>query len=241
MLSGTGDRIRQGRERTASRAGVQRHRSRGRRYDSRTLLVRDAPGDEHGRVKFYVGDVGNPPEELWRLSYDIIFGIESFCHIDDAEHRERVLLLCRTTLKPKGKLVIVDGHRCDPIEFDRMNVLTRTAMRLAEAGFQINAMPSRGIWKQAACCARGGMALEYEADLTEEAGKFWTGWWKLAHVLLQWIPAIMLCRFRELVPSSFDNFVAVCMAGPAFHFRAAKYGVLVFRRRTNRRVKKEKR
>ena len=181
------------------------------------------------RVDFFVGDAANPPEQAWRMSYNMIFGVESFCHFDDAEQRERVALFCATKLKPNGKLVIVDGGRCPSKEFDRKSDAVRRSMRLAEAGFQINAMPSREEWK--VVLGRKGLVLEEEIDLSEEAGRFWIGWWKIAHVILNCAPQGLLCRVRDAVPSTFDNFIAVCMAGYAFHHGAARYGALVFRKK----------
>lgn len=183
------------------------------------------------RTRFYAGDAGNPPEETWKQSYNIIFGIESFCHFDTAEQRDRVLLMCRTQLKDNGKLIIVDGSRCENHEFASLDSAVQTSMRLSESGFQIGTMPTRKDWKEA--CSRHGLVFEQETDLTQEAARFWIRWWKVAHVLLTALPVGVLKWIRQRAPSTFDNFVSVCMTGYAFYNGGARYGVLVFRKKNN--------
>lgn len=102
------------------------------------------------RVHFLLGDITNPPEEVWRRRYDVVFGVDSLCYCDDADKRERVLLLCRTVLRDGGKLVIVDGgrqrHSSSSSSSEEVTPLPLTAMRLSEAAFCIRATPSREDW-----------------------------------------------------------------------------------------------
>jgi len=129
-----------------------------------------------------------------------------------------------------GKLVVVDGFRC--ADFHRISeVETRKkAMRLSERAFQIDGMPAKEDWKAEAGSACG-LELEEDTVLTAEAAPFWTGrWWKAAHALLQLTPMWALRAFRGRQPYTFDNLVAACFVGQAFHFGVAEYGVLVFRK-----------
>ena len=181
------------------------------------------------RVKFLLGDATNPPEVVWYKPFDIIFGIETFCQFDDEKKRDDILLVCRTMLKHGGALVIVDGYRADTfMSGGTSDALPCTAMRLAEAGFQINAMPSRLQWKHA--CARAGLKLVEETDLTDRAHEFWSKWGKLSRLVLHSLPSVALKLIQTLFPMSFNNFVAVCMASHAMCHGSASYGILVFKK-----------
>jgi len=166
--------------------------------------------------------------------YDLVFGLESFCHFDTPEKRRGVMASVADRLEPDGKLVLVDGFRradCDLISDAEMR---KKAMRLSERAFQIDAkMPTKEDWKaECARCCGGGLELEEDIVLTAEAAPFWTGrWWKAAHALLQLAPTCALRTLRKRLPYTFDNLVAACFVGQAFHFGVAEYGVLVFRKR----------
>lgn len=193
--------------------------------------------DLQERVNFYKGDATNPPHELWyekddncgspRPRFDLIYAVESLCHLDSADKRERFTLFCRTMLKKEGRLVIVDGFRPSLKTWTTgIHDSARKAMCSAEAGFRINAMPSREEW--VAVCSRNDLVPTRYIDLTEEAGRFWIKWWIPARLILHVTPIGALRWFAKGFPESYANFVAVCMTAHAFESGAAEYGMCAF-------------
>jgi hypothetical protein len=129
-------------------------------------------------------------------------------------------------LSAGGRLVIVDGFRSARV--DRLDADVREAMNLAESGFRIGRMPSKGDWS--ALAARSGLRLLQDTDLTPEALAFWTRGWKAARLLtlfpglVRWYLGGGDRRRRE----TGANFVAVLMTAYAMALGAAEYGVLAF-------------
>lgn len=179
-----------------------------------------------GNVAFFLGDACSPPEPLAGLEFDLIFGIESFCHLDTPAKMSGFLGPTGPRLSAGGKLVIVDGFRSG--RFDELEADVREAMNLAESGFRIRRMPSKGGWS--ALAARSGLRLVQDVDLTPEALAFWTRGWKAARLLtlfpglVRWYLGGGDRRRRE----TGANFVAVLMTAYAMALGAAEYGVLAF-------------
>jgi predicted O-methyltransferase YrrM len=182
-------------------------------------------------VAFFLGDACAPPEALAALEFDLVFGIESLCHMDNPEKMSDFLGPAGPRLSAGGRLVIVDGFRTG--RFDELEADVREAMNLAESGFRIGRMPSKGDWS--ALASGGGLRLVQDTDLTPEALEFWTRGWKAAR-LLTVFPGLVRwylggggrsgCKRRRRETGA--NFVAVLMTAYAMALGAAEYGVLAF-------------
>ncbi|PNH07519.1 hypothetical protein TSOC_006021 [Tetrabaena socialis] len=179
-------------------------------------------------VAFTLDDASTPSAKTMAEGpFDLIFGVESFCHLDSEEKLTGFLRFARQCLKPNGRLVIVDGYRSASFENEPEEV--QHAMMLAESGFRIRAMPSKPSWQLMASTAR--LTLVDDVDLTPEALAFWTQGWKVAHVLLLLLPWAV----RAYVASSLKhaetgaNFVSVATTAYAMALGSAVYGVLVFK------------
>lgn len=199
-------------------------------------------------VAFFLGDACSPPAALAALEFDVIFGIESLCHMDTPAKMSGFLGPAGPRLSAGGKLVIVDGFRT--AQFDRLDADVREAMKLAESGFRIRRMPSKDCWS--ALAARSGLRRVQDTDLTPEALAFWTRGWKAAR-LLTFFPGLVraylgggdrrgergesgerskqLSRERSKKRRRREtgaNFVAVLMTAYAMALGAAEYGVIAF-------------
>jgi ubiquinone/menaquinone biosynthesis C-methylase UbiE len=174
----------------------------------------------YSNVELFVGD---GTEFLCSMSdtvYDVVFGVEALCHLDTAAKlRAFVESVTKRLTFPGGRLVIVDGFRS--AGFDDAPEDHRTAMRLAERGFQIRRMPSKAEWVQEA--KEAGLQLVRSVDLTSEALPFWTMGWRVARSVLRLVPCV-----RALGVGA-DNLLSVAMTAHALR-EAAEYGVLVFER-----------
>ena len=193
--------------------------------DARTARLRN--------TRFFVGDgtVDNHGG-----TYDLIFGVESLCYVRSVPQFLRQVW---QSLRPGGRLITVDGFRSPT--FPLCTVAQRTAMRIAEQAFCINAMHSKAHWKRSATLAglhvlaRVCMTCVIHAlppsdrDLTDEALPFWNmGCW-----LSRWafrFPCI-LHRYMESSEgrhATGRNLCGVAMVAHAMRDRgAAEYGCLV--------------
>lgn len=193
-----------------------------------------------GNTAFVVGDAAAPPEALRAPAaaadatarFDAMFGIESFCHMDDPAKLAAFLDYAATALRPSGRLIVVDGFRADDDAAQEADV--REAMNLAESGFRITRMPSRATWK-ALAAAHGGFNVVAETDLTQQALAFWRRGWRVAHLLLRLSPiAATLRAYFASSPQRREtgaNFASVLMTAYAMALGSANYGVLVFQKR----------
>ena len=139
----------------------------------------------YSNVHFLGGDASGDLEFL-ADGFDLVFGIEALCHLDSDT---RVLAFLRSMgkqIRPGGRLVIVDGFRSKTFSTTSMD--QRRAMRLAERGFRIAAMPSKRLWIEEG--AANGFSLVFERDLTREALPFWELGWRAARVLM-WFPVLV--------------------------------------------------
>ena len=174
----------------------------------------------HSNAEFFYGDGAEFLSAVSDTMYDVVFGVESLCHLDTAAKLKAFLAnAVRRLSYPNGRLVIVDGFRS--AGYATVPEDHRTAMRLAECGFRIRHMPSKAEWVQEARAV--GLHLIHNTDLTSEALPFWTTGWRLARTLMRLVPFI-----RHLGVS--DNLLSVATTAHAMR-GAAEYGVLVFQRR----------
>ena len=150
---------------------------------------------------FFLADVA---DHSYEPQYDLIFGVESMCHIGD-------LAFTRSLLRPGGRLVIIDGFRGTG----------GVAMDMAEAGFRINdRMPTKDEWITLA--DPHGLRLIDNLDLTKNALPFWTLGWSVARIVARFLP------LQFLPVHSAANLLAVCAVAQALRRKEAKYGMLVF-------------
>lgn len=151
--------------------------------------------------------------------FDVVYGLESLCHMDSMAKMRAFMIRCRGVLEPGGRLVIVDRFRS--AAFERASADQQLALGLAECGFRIRNMPSKSDWIMEA--ALYGFKLERNLDLTADAMPFWTRGWKITRVLLR------LGVARVLPAESAANLMAVATIAHAMRDRAAaEYGMLVF-------------
>jgi hypothetical protein len=160
--------------------------------------------------------------------YDVIFGIESFCHMDTDAKLTAFLGFAAEALHPRGRIVIVDGFRTD--DFSALDDDVQQAMILAESGFRIMRMPSRATWK--ALATAHGFDVISETELTMDALRFWTRGWRVAQLLLL-APAFLRWYFASSPRrrETGANFMSVVMTAYAMALGSANYGVLVFQKR----------
>lgn len=174
----------------------------------------------YSNVELFVGDGAEFLSAVSDTVYDVVFGVESLCHLDTtAKLKAFVSNASRRLAFPGGRLVIVDGFRS--AGFASASEDHRTAMRLAECGFRIRRMPSKAEWVQEA--KEVGLHLIRNTDLTSEALPFWTLGWRLARSILRLVPFVRVLGVT-------DNLLSVAMTAQALR-GAAEYGVLVFQRR----------
>ena len=174
----------------------------------------------YANVEFFCGDGAEFLSAVSDTEYDVVFGVESLCHLDTVAKLKAFLTnVARRLTFPGGRLVIVDGFRS--AGFAVTSEDHRTAMRLAECGFRIRRMPSKAEWVQEAKSV--GLHLIRNVDLTPEAMPFWTLGWRLARTILRLVPFVRLFGFA-------DNLLSVATTAHALT-GAAEYGVLVFQRR----------
>ena len=166
-------------------------------------------------------------------TYDLIFGVESLCYVRSVPQFLRHVW---QLLRPGGRLITVDGFRSPT--FPMCSVAQRTAMRIAEQAFCINAMHSKAHWKRFAVLAglhvltRVYIHIMYtlplsDRDLTNEALPFWNmAWW-----LSRWVPCMLLRRHMESSETRHATGRSICavtMVAHAMRDRgAAEYGFLV--------------
>ena len=158
-------------------------------------------------------------------AFDVVFGCESLCHIGADTFFRTVGALVR----PGGSVVMVDGFRSAQFPFcDRER---RTAMRLVETGFRLNALHSMDRWIHRG--ARAGFRLLRRRDLTQEALPFWTFAWRIARLALCF-PAL-LRWYMDSAPrrrATGANLMASCMVAHTLKDEnTAAYGLLVMRKR----------
>ena len=167
-------------------------------------------------VTFLQGDAKRLPS--FSMKFDVIFCIESLCHLDTDEDIEFFLKNVKELLTPDGKLIIVDGFRKNNYK-DDPSILE--AMNIAESGFRIRRMTSK---EQYYSLSRAmGLKIIDDIDLTENAVRFWVKWWKVGHLFLKFMPFLLRWVMR---PETRANFVSIMMVGYALSLGSAEYGVL---------------
>jgi 2-polyprenyl-3-methyl-5-hydroxy-6-metoxy-1,4-benzoquinol methylase len=157
--------------------------------------------------------------------YDVIFGCEALCHLDTEASVASFVQSAGKLLKSKGRLVIIDGFRSST--FGQCSKDYQTAMKLAESGFRIRAMPSKATWKLH--CETEGFNLVKDINLTHEVLPFWTLGWRVARDVLLFPYLIQfLLRSSPARKETISNLLSVSMTAHAMKGGTAEYGLLVF-------------
>lgn len=181
----------------------------------------------YSNVTFNRGDAVNAAyfTTIQPQQYDLIFGVESICHIDTIAKVQLFFKNMSTILNPKGgKLVIIDGFRS--FHFDQASHDQQVAMQLAERGFKINRMFSKMDWIRFGIEA--GFHVTEDIDWTHEALSFWTTGWRWARWILKWFPCIVR-RWKDTPTMS--NLLSISMIAHALQNKnTAEYGCLIFQR-----------
>tara|TARA_B110000046_G_scaffold184918_2_gene224822 strand:+ start:191 stop:1210 length:1020 start_codon:yes stop_codon:yes gene_type:complete len=160
--------------------------------------------------------------------FDMIFGVESLCHMDTETKAAAFMEQAASLLSPGGRLVIIDGFRSST--FDTCSDEQRMAMLLAESGFRINAMPAMQQWVLLA--KKNGLRCVRNLTFTDEALPFWELGWRISRPLLLFpgllrLVSMLSVECRETVSTLLSvSTVAHAMRNGA----AAEYGYLVFER-----------
>ncbi len=67
--------------------------------------------DQKDNMRFICGDVTNPPEELWKTRYNIIYAVDTLDYLNDNEKRDRFMLYASSILTDNGRLILADHFR----------------------------------------------------------------------------------------------------------------------------------
>jgi SAM-dependent methyltransferase len=173
-----------------------------------------------GNVEYFQADATK--DISWLGKFQVIFGVESMCHMDSEEARERFVRQARMLLAPGGKIVIVDGFRAE--SFADASPDQQLAMRLAERGFSIARMPSKADWIRVA-----DAHTAHFTDLTADAILYWTMGWRIARFLLHFPLALYYyaSSSRARVCTLMNLLSVVTVAHAMRDSATAEYGVLV--------------
>jgi SAM-dependent methyltransferase len=175
-------------------------------------------------VEYFHADATKNLSWLGEGKFQVIFGVESLCHMDSKEAREGFMRQVKTLLAPGGRLVIVDGFRSK--NFADASPDQQMAMMLAERGFSIARMPSKADWIEA---GQGLVHFASTVDLTDDALQYWTLGWRVARFLLCF--PLVLYYFSQKSLARKCSLMNVLSAATVAHAMrdsaAAEYGVLV--------------
>lgn len=182
-------------------------------------------------VHFYLADATKlgtknlPVEVREPNSVDLIFGVEALCHIDTDEGAAAFMESASKLLRPGGRVMFFDGFRAK--RFNNCSENQRKAMKLAECGFRIRAMPSKELWTTLG--TKHGMKVVRDVDLTHEVISFWVLGWRVARVALLFPRLVNF--FLNSSPKRIEtaaNLLAVATTAHAMRDKgSAEYGYLV--------------
>lgn len=176
---------------------------------------------EYTNAHFFLGDVNDLSKQN---RYDLIFGCESLCHMDDIGRASAFVTKANYILPPGGRVVIIDGFRGNG--FDECSKEEKEAMCLAESGFKIKQMPSVALWIK--LFTSNGFSVISNTNLTNEVLPFWTMGWRVARSIMffPWLVKL-LCLSRKR-KDTLSNLVSVMFTAHAMSSGTAEYGMLVF-------------
>jgi len=165
---------------------------------------------------------------LEEMGFDLIFGVEAMCHLDTPLKRHSFLTQAYSKLSSGGRVVLIDGFRSSL--FSHASHHQQAAMRYAETGFRINAMPTKKEWVDLALDLNFQVAQD--RDLTIEVLPFWELGWRFAHFLLHFAHLLQYVDLlHPRIAHTGANCLAVATTAHALRNRAAaEYGMLVLQR-----------
>lgn len=176
-----------------------------------------------GNLMVFLGDIADPPSLIKEYKYNLIFGIESLCHLDTNKKMLSFLEFAKGQLKSDGRIVIIDGFRTKDYNWTPPDI--QEAMNLAESGFRIRRMASKETW---CWLSENDFKVINSIDLTRNAVKFWILGWKVAQLLMVFAPILKkYFALNKTTAESGANFVAVMMTAYAMVLGSGEYGVLV--------------
>lgn len=156
---------------------------------------------------------------------DVIFGVESFCHLDSTSSMVQFFRQCEACLTQNGKVIVIDAFRTE--WFSQVRPEQSTCLRLAESALRIKRLHTKQEWAEAARTC--GLELKSYTDLTSQALPFWEVMQRLSRMALK-IPGLGWFLKRNY-PCHLDTLLAGCTIFHALkNRRAAEYGVMVLRR-----------
>jgi SAM-dependent methyltransferase len=184
----------------------------------RHIEVAESYGKALTNLKYAHADATQDISHLGK--FQVIFGVESLCHMDSKEAREKFIKQAKSLLTPGGKIVIIDGFRSET--FDDTTPDQQLAMMLAERGFSIARMPSTADWIQAS-----EAKAAHFTDLTKDAIVYWKTGWRVARFLLHF-PLVLYYYACSSRARTFTLMNILSVATTAHALRgSAEYGVLV--------------
>lgn len=157
---------------------------------------------------------------------DLIYGVESHCHLDTPAKREQYVKTVVNALSPGGRLIMVDGfraahHSSTPRE-------AYEALETAGWAWGIDAWATVDEW--VALATSYGLTCRVIQDLSPLALPFWTEGWRVAHCC-SWGALPLVAFFSRWFPSlkgSLKNWIATLSVAPALSEGACSYALLVF-------------
>jgi SAM-dependent methyltransferase len=156
-----------------------------------------------------------------------VFAVESLCHLRRHSDRRLFLRAAVYSLRPGGRLVVLDGFRADT--FAASDADAQTALEIAERGMHIFPLATAREWIETAEAV--GLKLVMQQDYTAHVLPFWRVGWRAARLLLP------LARVLTALPGrsgrgvyTAGNLLACATTAHALHARAATYRLLVFER-----------
>lgn len=156
-----------------------------------------------------------------------VFAVESLCHLRRQKQRRIFLRTAAYSLRPGGRLAVLDGFRADT--FSACDADAQTALEIAERSMHIFPLATPREWIEIAEAV--GLKLVLEQDYTQHVLPFWRVGWRVARVLLPLarVLAALLGRSGRGV-YTVGNLLACATTAHALHARAATYRLLVFER-----------
>lgn len=188
-----------------------------------TVASETATKNKYRNTYFLEGDASLLEDVPSRV--DLIFGVESLCHMDSIYTMKLFLLNVKKRLNDGGRLVIIDGFRSN--DFVSAPEDYKQVMELCETGYRINQMPSKQLWIEEAF--KVGLTLHTDLDLSFEALPFWELGWRFAHTALKfpWLIRYIANSTPFRVETA-SNLLSVATTAHALRVGTAEYGMLVF-------------
>ena len=196
-----------------------------------SVALESAKNSNLKNVDFFLGDA-TKLSSVKPASVDFIFGIEALCHIDTNEGAANFMKSANKLLRKGGRIVFFDGFRAK--RFNKCSANQRKAMKLAECGFKIRAMPSKKLWVDLGI--QNNMKVIQDVDLTRHVLPFWILGWRVARIILLFPRLIrFVLNSSEMGRETVANLLSVATTAHAMRDKgSAEYGYLVLEKQACR-------